>query len=317
MPRARARLALLAALAATSLASAQDAAHSHPAPAGPPPPPEAYALVGDVAILRTAVKATAEREGAPLVVALQRAITSEVLRQNLVRVGADPALVPEAELDQGLAEAKAALSLRGAKPAQLTELDRHREELRVGVAFSRYVGSLVSDADLLAFFEAHELEVAGEVRLRAVVVRVDPARGGGAGAIDRAMQLRARLGDAPTDATFAALARDASEEPSAVLTGGDLDWQSNDQPTVSLSIVRAGLSHGKPGLVPQPIVTPRAVFLVYVTDVRLPETATREALLPVMRARIREKTAAELMDRWLAETPVRLAEDAPHYQRPR
>jgi parvulin-like peptidyl-prolyl isomerase len=305
------------ALAFASLAAAQDEhGHGGPDPADlPPPPREAYAVVGDVAILRTAVHAEATSGRMPAVAALQKLITLEVLRQHLVREGHDPARVSEADLDQSVAEAKAALTAQGASPEHLAQADAMRDSLRVPVAFSLFIDGLVKDEELVAGFEERRLALAGELRLRAISIRSDASSGGEAAARAQLAAARARLGEAPTDDAFAALARTASQDPNAVLTGGDLDWQSRRAPTVPLALIDAGIALGRAGLVPEPVATSRAVHLVYVTAVRVPASATLEALLPRMRAEARSALAQEYMERWLRETPVRLADDAPHLQR--
>lgn len=306
-------VAALAALAALLAPAALADGDGHAQGTGRSVPRNAYALVGDVAILKTAVHAE-ERQGFPPVVALQRQIAMEVLRQNLVARGADPATVTDEELAQGLADAKASLAARGASPEQVAQLDAFRESMRVPVAFSRYVASQVRDEDLVKDFDRWRAALAGEVRVRAIVLMIDPEKGGEPAARQRLDALRARLGAAPTDEQFAAAAREASDDPNAILTGGDLDWQSPRAPTVSMSLVEACVEQGKPGLVAAPVVTPRAIYLLYVTAVRTPPTATLDALLPSMREQARADLAARLMDEWIQATPIQLADDAPHYQ---
>lgn len=306
-------VAALAALAALLAPAALADGDGHAQGTGRQVPRNAYALVGDVAILKTAVHAE-ERQGFPPVVALQRQIAMEVLRQNLVARGADPATVTDEELAQGLADAKASLAARGASPEQVAQLDAFRESMRVPVAFSRYVASQVRDEDLVKDFDRWRAALAGEVRVRAIVLMIDPEKGGEPAARQRLDALRARLGAAPTDEQFAAAAREASDDPNAILTGGDLDWQSPRAPTVSMSLVEACVAQGKPGLVAAPVVTPRAIYLLYVTAVRTPPTATLDALLPSMREQARADLAARLMDEWIQATPIQLADDAPHYQ---
>lgn len=308
--RARAAALLVAVAAAALPAALADGEEKRQVPK------DAYALVGDVAILKTAVLAEAA-QGFPPVVAMQRLIAMEVLRQNLVARGVDPAAVSEADLERGVADAKAALVAQGARPEQVAQLDRYRDALRVPVAFSQYVAGQVRDEDLIADFPRWRARMAGEVRLRAIVLMIDPEKGGEPAARARLDALRARLGATPTDEQFAAAAREASDDPSAVLTGGDLDWQSPRAPTISLRLVEASAGRAEPGLVPEPVVTPRAIYLLYVTAVRAPSTATLEALLPRMRDQARTDTAARLMDEWIASTPIAIAEDAPHYQHQR
>ncbi|MCO5171668.1 MAG: peptidylprolyl isomerase [Planctomycetes bacterium] len=312
--RAAGLLALLLLAAGAARAGAQDG-HSHgPRPGARPVPPEAFAMVGDVAILRSEVYAEVAR-GFRDVVALQRLIATEVMRQNLVRVGFDPAAVTDAELDQGVAEARAALVAQGGTPAQVAHLEQVREALRVPVAFSRFVATQVPDEALAGDFDMWRMVLAGEVRLRAIALRIDPARGGPQGVRERVEQLKAKLGEAPTDAQFAALAAEVSEDPVAALTGGDLDWQSARAPTVSLTLIEPAITHaaaGRRGLVPAPVVTQRAAYLLYVTAVRVPATATLDALLPRMREQARAQAASRIMDEWLEETPLSIAEDAPH-----
>ncbi len=276
-------------------------------------PSNAYALVGDVAILKTAVHAEAA-QGFPPVVAMQRLVAMEVLRQNLVARGHDPAAVSEADLEQGLAEAKAALAAKGASPEQVAQLDQFRDSMRVPVAFSRYVAAQVRDEDLIADFDRWRANLAGEARVRAIVFMIDAAKGGEPAARARLEQVRARLGGAPTDEQFAAAARDASDDPNAILTGGDLDWQSPRAPTISMALVEPCMKRGAPGLVAEPVATQRALYLLYVSAVRAPTSATLDALLPRMREQARAETAARLMDEWIAQTSIVIAEDAPHYQ---
>lgn len=312
-------VALISSSSLCSLAVAQDE-HTHGGPVDMPHPPrEAYAVVGSsaVAILRTAVHATANSERMPLVEALQRLITLEVLRQNLAAQGHDPANVSDADLDKAIVDAKAALAGQGAPPEQVAALDSMRDSLRVSLAFSRFVEGQVKDDALVAEFESRRLAFAGELRLRAISIRIDPAAGGENTARAQLMALRARLGDAPTDDAFAALASTASHDPNAVLTGGDLDWQSRRTPTIPMSMIDAAIKLGRPGLVPEAVVTSRAVHLVYVTKVRVGQAATLENLLPRMRAEQRAQLARELMGRWTHDTPVRMSEDAPHMQQQR
>ena len=306
-------LALAAALAVCLAQAAWLAPAARADGGGGPVPPEAYALVGDVAILKTAVHAEAAL-GFPPVVALQRLVAMEVLRQNLVAGGADPAQVTAEQLQEGLLEARAAMQAQGARPEQLAQLEGYREGLRVPVAFSRYVASQVPDEGLIADFERWRLRLAGEARVRAIVLVIDAEKGGEPAARARLDAVRAALGEAPSDEQFAAAARESSDDPNAVLTGGDLDWQSPRTPTVSMRLVDACMARGEPGLVAEPVATPRALYLLYVTAMRVGPEATLEALLPQMREQARAELAARLMDRWLSETPITMAEDAPHYQ---
>lgn len=187
----------------------------------------AYAKVGAVPILRADVDADTKR-GVPPAQALQRRISLEVLRQGLQQSGVDPAALPEAELTAALEEAASTLKAMGrtledvlAGAGQTRE--QFREELRIPTAFRVYVRGRVSDDQVRASCEAGALRIAGQVRAMHILVTVRKDRDEVA-ARARAQELIAQLGEEPTREAFAALAREASDDPMASLTDGDLDW---------------------------------------------------------------------------------------------
>lgn len=298
---------LLATLALAAAAAAQEPSRPDEAPL----PPGAWAQVGPAgegaAILRQAVEAEAKRAGMPVGPVLRRMVTAEVMRRNLVKAGHDPAALDAKAVDAGLAEAKAALQAVGAPPDQLKRLEAQRESLRVPVAMKNLVEALVAKEDLAADFPRRRLEALGELRARAIFIRsdADPAA-----AQAKVAALQKALGDAPTDAAFAELARKESDDPLAILTGGDLDWFSPRDGRVAPSIVEACVKQAAPGLVAEPVKLRNALALVWVTEVRVPE-ATLEQLRPRLLDQARARIGADLMRRWFDETPVRYAPDAP------
>lgn len=298
------RLAPLVLLAAAGAALAQEVAV----------PSEAYALVDGVAILRTEVAAEQGRGGFSPAAALQRLVGAQVLRGKLIAAGHDPAALSEADVAKGLEEAQATLRKAHVPEERVAELAKWKEQLRVPVAFQRHVDALVAAAEakgeLAPLLPRLRLEVAGEVRARVLVISA-AAAGGAPAALERAKALLAKLGPAPDDAAFAALARESSDDPLHALTGGDLDWFAPRAGRMNPAIVEACCAKAVPGLVPEPVVTARAVLLVYVTETRLPADATPEALKPRLLEAAKGRRAAELMRSWLEETPVVYAKDAP------
>lgn len=295
-------------LAALALCAATAAAQEAPRPDEAPLPPGAWAQVGPsgeaTTILREAVEADARRSGLTPGQALRRLVASEVMRRNLVTAGHDPAALDAKALDAGVAETRAALQKAGAPPEQLARLEAQREALRVPVAMKDLVEALAAKEDLAKDFPRRRLELLGELRVRAIFIA------NGAGAAAKVADLQRQLGDAPTDAAFAELARKASDDPLAILTGGDLDWFSPRDGRVAPSIVEACLDKAAPGLVARPVTLRNAQALVFITEVRVPD-ATLEQLRPRLLDQARARIGAELMRRWFEETPVRLAPDAP------
>lgn len=298
------RLAPLLLLAAAGLAAAQDT----------PVPPEAFALVDGVAILRTEVAAEQARVGLSPAAALQRLVGAQVLRGRLVAAGQDPAALSEADVTKGLEEAQATLRKAGVPEERIAELAKFKDQLRVSVAFTKFVDAQVAAAEqqgeLAAELPRLRLEVAGEVRAR-VLVCLTSATGGASAALERARGLLARLGPAPDDPTFAALARESSDDPLHALTGGDLDWFSPRAGRLIPEIVEACCAKTTPGLVAEPVVTPRAVLLVYVTETRFPAAATPESLRPQLLQAAKGRRTSQLLQAWLKDTPVLYAKDAP------
>jgi hypothetical protein len=231
-----------------------------------------------------------------------------------VAAGQDPAALTEADVAKGLEDAQATLRKAGVPEERIAELAKWKDQLRVPVAFQRHVDALVAASEKSGELEAQlprlRLEVAGEVRAR-VLVCAAGATGGAPAALDRARKLLAKLGDAPDDAAFAALARQESDDPLHALTGGDLDWFAPRAGRLHPAIVEACCAKATPGLVPEPVVTPRAVLLVYVTETRLPADATPESLKPRLLDAARGRRASELLQGWLKDTPVVYAKDAP------
>ena len=298
-------VAAAAAAALSGLALAQDDAGWE----------DAYARVGEAPISRAAVDADVAR-GAPLPQVLQRHVSLEVLRQGLARNGVDPGAVSEEELSAAVEEATASLRAMGRdleavlKQAGQTRA-QFRESIRVPTAFRKFVRSGIRDEELRATFEADALRIAGEVRAMHVLVTIRADRDEVA-ARARAQELVAGLGASPTREAFAALAREASDDPMASLTDGDLDWfPARGNRVVPSAVAGAAFGRGDPGLVPGPIKSPRGFHLVYVTATRLPASATFERLGPALRDQAEQRRANELVAAWMEESPIEYAPDVP------
>jgi len=320
-PAALAPLSLLPLLAAPLLlAGAAFAAPDEPAPTPAPAAlPEAwqdaYARVDGVAILRTAIDADA-KQGMPKAVALQRRITLELLRAGLARAGRSADEVPAADLEQAFADAKAQLARRKveledalAKAGQSVE--EFKQGLKIPLAFRNYVRDQLSEEKLRQLFSEQKLAMAGELRLSHIFLKVTKERPAKA-AQAKAEALLKQLGSKATAQAFAGLASEASEDPMASLTGGDLDWlRRNGKRGVPREVTAAAFRFGKVGLVPEPVRSARGLHLLFVVQVRLPPSATYERMAPQIRAQAERSEAARLLDTWREKSRIEYAPDAP------
>lgn len=315
--RRRAPLALAAALLASGAALA---APDDPAPSATPSPlPEAwqtaYARVDGVAILRTAIDADA-KQGMPKAVALQRRITLELLRQGLARAGRSADEVPAADLEQAFADARAQLAQRKVELEEVLSkagqsVEEFKQGLKVPLAFRNFVRDQLSDEKLRELFAEQKLAMAGELRLSHLFLKVSKERPAQA-AHAKAEALLKKLGPQPSAQAFAGLASEASEDPMASLTGGDLDWlRRNGRRGVPREVTAAAFRFGKVGLVPEPVRSAAGLHLLYVAQVRLPPSATYERMAPQIRAQAERSEAARLLDTWREQSRIEYAPDAP------
>lgn len=286
----------------------------------PPPaeavPPEAFALVEGQAVLKSEVAAEAQRFGLPPATALQRLVTRALMRFNLRREGIDPKDTTPEQIAEAVAETERLLVSQGRtlddwlREAKLTR-EQLDAELRLPVTFQRYVRAELGDDVLRARYERRKLALAGELRARHILVRVDAKRDATA-ARARAMELLGKLGAAPEDAAFAGLASEASDDPLASLTGGDLDWISaRGRSEAPPEVVAAAFLRGEPGLVAEPVRGREGFHLVFVREVRLPESATFERLRPRLLMEAEAERAARILEGWAQRTRVAFAADAP------
>ena len=322
--RRRASLALATALLAGGAALA---APDEPAPKPGPPQPgatpsapapgwqTAYARVDGVAILRTAIDADA-KQGMPKAVALQRQITLEVLRAGLARAGRSADDVPAADLEQAFADAKAQLARRKVKLedalAQAGQsVEDFKRGLKIPLAFRNYVRDQLSEERLKQLFAEQKLAMAGELRLSHLFLQVTKERPAQA-AQAKAEALLKQLGPKPSAQAFASLASEASEDPMASLTGGDLDWlRRNGKRGVPREVTAAAFRFGQVGLVPEPVRSAGGLHLLYVVQVRLPPSATYERMAPQIRVQAERNEAARLLDTWREQSRIEYAPDAP------
>lgn len=321
--RRRAPLAFTAALltAGAALAAPEDPAPT-PAPSALPAAwKTAYARVDGVAILRTAIDADA-KQGMPRAVALQRRITLEILRAGLARDGRDADAVPEKDLEQAFADAKAQLARRKVKLEDALakagqSVEEFKQGLKIPLAFRNYVRDQLSEERLKQLFAEQKLAMAGELRLSHVFLKVTQERPAKA-THAKAEALLKTLGEAPSAQAFASLASESSEDPMASLTGGDLDWlRRNGKRGVPREVTAAAFRFGKVGLVPEPVRSAGGLHLLYVVQVRLPPSATYERMAPQIRAQAERNEAARLLDTWREQSRIEYAPDAPRQPRRR
>lgn len=309
-PSSRARVGFLATAALCALApalSAQDAADAQWK--------TAYARVNGVAVLRTAVDANS-KQGVPPASALQQLISIEVLRQNLLKAGRDPQAVPAKDLDEALAQAREQIARNKQSLEEILErtgqtLEQFREGMRVPLAFRAHLRSKLTDERLRKVYAERKLALAGELRVSHLFVKVSKAQPikAARAKLDR---LRKALGAKPTLETFSTLASSSSEDSMASLTGGDLDWLRREgSRTVPGELVAAAFAHGKPGLLPAPVRSPRGLHLIFVAEVRLPPSATYERLRPKLLASLEREDARHLMVTWRKAAQITYAPDAP------
>jgi parvulin-like peptidyl-prolyl isomerase len=292
------------------------------ASAAPDPPPEwklAYAKVNGVAILRTAIDAEA-KSGMPKTASIQRRISIEILRQGLLAAGRDPQAVAPKALDKALADARAELLKREVKLETMLArtgqtLAEFREGLRVPLCFRNHVRAALTDAKLKELYETQKLAMAGELRLSHVFVQISQKQPFEK-ALAKANALLKTLGKNPKAQAFAELASAQSDDPMASLTGGDLDWiRRASARTTPKAVVAAAFRHGKLGLVPNFTRTVHGLHILYISDVRLPPSATFERLRPRIALTAERLRANRVMADWREKARVEYAPDAPRKRR--
>jgi len=281
---------------------------------------DAYAKVDGVAILRTAVDAEA-KPGLPKSQVLQRHMTMELMRAGLARAGRDVNAVSAAELDAALKEAEEALKSRGGNLEEILGRSgqtraQFRADLRLPLAFRGLIRSQLSEAKVKAEFEDKKVLLGGEVRISHVMVAIKTGRSR-AQAQAQAQGYLKQLGAEPSLEDFAKLASEHSDSPMASLTGGDLDWAhaKDRRPDLPSAVLRAGLTRGKVGLVPDPVNGARAVHLVFVSEVRLPAAVTFERYREQLRAALEAREAQRTMATWRERARIEYAPDAPRAKR--
>lgn len=280
----------------------------------PPLPPGAIAVVGS----RTITKKDLEAEtivGSPAQ-ALQRLIDRAIIEQGMRRDGGDLGAVKASQIDEELGKLEAQdspvpLKLVLERTGQTRE--QFKSTLRLLIALRTLVERTITKERLEQLYAERALLIAGEVRASQICVKIE-GRGTKA-AKARALELLQRLSkvEGDLDDAFAKLAIEASDDPLAPLTAGDLDWlQARGMATPERSaLVQAAFTQGKRGLVPEPVRTEKAYYVMFVSEVRLPKSVTFEAL----RERLLEEAIAyessRRVNRWKASTLVRTAPDAP------
>tara|TARA_R110002072_G_scaffold61826_2_gene155220 strand:- start:617 stop:1603 length:987 start_codon:yes stop_codon:yes gene_type:complete len=281
---------------------------------------DAYAKVDGVAILRTAVDAEA-KPGLPKSQVLQRHMTMELMRAGLTRAGQDLNAVSEAELDAALKEAEEALESRGGNLEAILKRSgqtraQFRADLKLPLAFRGLVRSKLSEAKLKAEFEDKKVLLGGEVRISHVLVAIKAGRSRTQAQTQAQAHLKT-LGPTPSLEGFAKLASEHSDSPMASLTGGDLDWAhaKDRRPDLPSAVLRAALSQGKVGLIPDPVHGARGVHLVFVSEVRLPAAVTFERYREQLRAALEASEAQRMMTSWRERARIEYAPDAPRAKR--
>lgn len=281
---------------------------------------DAYARVDGVAILRTAVDAEA-KPGLPKSQVLQRHMTIELMRAGLARAGRDLSSVSEADLNAAMQEAEAALKSRGGTLDAILKRSgqtraQFRADLKLPLAFRALVRSQLSEAKVAAEFEAKKVLLGGEVRISHVLVAIKSGRSRTQAQVQAQAYLKT-LGAKPTLEAFAKLASEKSDSPMASLTGGDLDWAhaKDRRPDLPSPVLRAALAHGRVGLLPDPVQGARGVHLVYVSEVRVPESVTLERYQEQLRSALEASEAQRLMLSWRERARIEYAPDAPRPKR--
>jgi parvulin-like peptidyl-prolyl isomerase len=281
---------------------------------------DAYAKVDGVAILRTAVDAEA-KPGLPKSQVLQRHMTMELMRAGLTRAGRDLGAVSAAELDAAMKETEEALKSRGGSLAEILKRSgqtraQFRADLKLPLAFRGLVRSQLTPAKVKAEFESKKVLLGGEVRISHVLVAIKSGRSR-TQAQTRAQTLLEGLGAKPSLEDFAKLASEKSDSPMASLTGGDLDWAhaKDRRPDLPSAVLRAALTQGEVGLVPDPVHGARGVHLVFVSEVRVPAAVTFERYREQLRAALEASEAQRLMMSWRERARIEYAPDAPRPKR--
>lgn len=281
---------------------------------------DAYAKVDGVAILRTAVDAEA-KPGLPKSQVLQRHMTMELMRAGLARAGRDVNAVSAKELDAAMQEAEEALKSRGGTLEAILKRSgqtraQFRADLKLPLAFRGLVRSQLSEAKVKAEFELKKVLLGGEVRISHVLVAVKSGRSRTQAQTQAQAYIKA-LGSKPSLEDFAKLASEKSDSPMASLTGGDLDWAhaKDRRPDLPSAVLRAALTQGKVGLVPDPVHGARGVHLVYVSEVRVPAAVTYERYREQLRAALEASEAQRLMLSWRERARIEYAPDAPRPKR--
>jgi hypothetical protein len=318
MPRTLLACVSLCALLAGSAGAQPEPPEQPPAPAVPP---EAYALVGDVAVLRTDVDAEAAAAQVPAAFVLQMRVQLEQLRLGLLSEGLDvldEAVVRPMEVRQEVQELARQRQLSTEQLA--AQVDFLEAQARVRVGIKKYLILNTPSDRVEELFEANKLAMFGEVRARAIWISAgDPPRPGNAFGL--AMNLLQSMGNDPSLRAFTTLAVRHSSYPLVALTGGDLDWfdsqgrfRTGDRlyrhwwpPAVAAACFRLG----EPGLVPFPVNDPQGSWVLLVTDVRIPEEVTLATHGAWAQREAHNELGQALAARWDEEFPVTRAPDAP------
>ncbi|MBI3726373.1 peptidylprolyl isomerase, partial [bacterium] len=210
-------------------------------------PKDAWALVDGSPITKEAVSRRAKLMGLPSAHVLDWLVVEKITAARLEKDGFPLSSITKDELDT----LRKALEGQGLPPNSEAELEA---SLRVNVAFRKRVEKEATPEALAGWFEKHKLGLAGEVRARHILFST---RDGEAAALARAKKVLAVV--AADGSNMASLAREQSDDPTAPLDGGDLDWFARSpilgHPLVHVyePVVRACFELGKPGLIASPV----------------------------------------------------------------
>ncbi|MGH8227308.1 MAG: peptidyl-prolyl cis-trans isomerase [Steroidobacteraceae bacterium] len=143
-------------------------------------------------------------------------------------------------------------------------------------------GMKVDDADLHAYYDKHKRQyvLAERRRVRHILIAIDKHRDA-AQALQRADRVLAKL---KAGASFAALAKQYSDDPGSASKGGDLGWVARS--TLSGALASAVFSL-KPGQVSDPVKTQFGYHILELEGIEPGKTQTfaqaRAAILPIVR----------------------------------
>ncbi len=312
-----ARAALALALLGLGIARTARAADTAPVSTGSVLPPGVWAIVDSHTITKEEVLAKAKLlpQNVPASlgpsVIFEGLIDETIARDALDRDGAGPSTVPDAEVQKVLEEQRAALKRMGedldarlkATGMTVAELEAN---VRTGLAVKNRLERDATDDALQAWFQAHALELAGQVRVTEILVT---PHGDDTATFQKALSVLARV--KADGSNMAALARSVSEDPNAPLDSGDSDFVTAGSTAVAPEVLDAAFALGKKGLVPKPVRSHQGYHVIYVTDTRFVDTPRFGPRREQVKQRFLSERASELRKEWRAAAHLELAPDAP------